>query len=234
MGQSHTDRHKVNMFRYAALASALLLASVNGARVRRDDAYGAPEPDTYGAPAETCPPQGDDNTGEPGEEPTGYYQKGRGNSNSKGNMPKIVGPDTRAKNGVIHVINNVILQSDTLGPGDSSSSSSSSSDDGEDKCSGGKACGECKRECADNDGCRFSRVNWCKRDCEERFLDECGEGKICFGGYNCQSCQKECADFEGCERESTEECQTYCEEKWRDCRCTGGTSCGSCKGECVE
>jgi len=180
------------------------------------------------------PPQGDDNTGEPGEEPTGYYQKGRGNSNSKGNMPKIVGPDTRAKNGVIHVINNVILQSDTLGPGDSSSSSSSSSDDGEDKCSGGKACGECKRECADNDGCRFSRVNWCKRDCEERFLDECGEGKICFGGYNCQSCQKECADFEGCERESTEECQTYCEEKWRDCRCTGGTSCGSCKGECVE
>merc|ERR1712020_871752 len=51
--QSHTDRHKVNMFRYAALASALLLASVNGARVRRDDAYGAPEPDTYGAPAET-------------------------------------------------------------------------------------------------------------------------------------------------------------------------------------
>merc|ERR1712098_224952 len=53
MGQSHTDRHKVNMFRYAALASALLLASVNGARVRRDDAYGAPEPDTYGAPAET-------------------------------------------------------------------------------------------------------------------------------------------------------------------------------------
>merc|ERR1739838_486361 len=53
MGQSHTDRHIVNMFRYAALASALLLASVNGARVRRDDAYGAPEPDTYGAPAET-------------------------------------------------------------------------------------------------------------------------------------------------------------------------------------
>merc|ERR1712170_83671 len=52
-GESHTDRHIVNMFRYAALASALLLASVNGARVRRDDAYGAPEPDTYGAPAET-------------------------------------------------------------------------------------------------------------------------------------------------------------------------------------
>merc|ERR1712064_95531 len=51
--ESHTDRHKLNMFRYAALASALLLVSVNGARVRRDDAYGAPEPDTYGAPAET-------------------------------------------------------------------------------------------------------------------------------------------------------------------------------------
>ena len=42
------------MFSHAALASALLLASaVSGARVRRDDGYGAPEPDTYGAPAET-------------------------------------------------------------------------------------------------------------------------------------------------------------------------------------
>merc|ERR1712170_84242 len=50
---SHILTVTVNMFRYAALASALLLASVNGARVRRDDAYGAPEPDTYGAPAET-------------------------------------------------------------------------------------------------------------------------------------------------------------------------------------
>merc|ERR1712173_108731 len=37
------------------VAAALLLASsaVSGARVRRDDGYGAPEPDTYGAPAET-------------------------------------------------------------------------------------------------------------------------------------------------------------------------------------
>ena len=42
------------MFTHAALSSALLLASaVSGARVRRDDGYGAPEPDTYGAPAET-------------------------------------------------------------------------------------------------------------------------------------------------------------------------------------
>merc|ERR1711976_634553 len=54
MGQSHFDSHIVNMFSHAALASALLLASaVSGARVRRDDGYGAPEPDTYGAPAET-------------------------------------------------------------------------------------------------------------------------------------------------------------------------------------
>jgi len=56
------------------------------------------------------PPQGDDNTGEPGEEPTAIYQKGKGNKTSKDNMPKIVGPDTRAKNGVIHIIDNVILQ----------------------------------------------------------------------------------------------------------------------------
>merc|ERR1712027_170788 len=58
--QSHTDRHIVNMFRYAALASALLLASVNGARVRRDDAYGAPEPDSYGV---TAPEYGAAETG---------------------------------------------------------------------------------------------------------------------------------------------------------------------------
>ena len=35
-------------------ASTLMLASqAMAARVRRDDGYGAPEPDTYGAPAET-------------------------------------------------------------------------------------------------------------------------------------------------------------------------------------
>jgi len=186
------------------------------------------------------PPQGDDATGEPGEEPTAIFQKGRGNNNSKGNMPEIVGPDTRSKNGVIHIINNVILQKDSLGPDSSSSSSSSSSDSSDsedDECSGGKSCGECKGECQDNDGCRFSKVGWCKRDCEERFPDGCQGGddsasEICFGGFDCASCQKECADNEGCERESTEECQTYCEEKWGGCQCTGGTSCGSCKGEC--
>ena len=37
------------------VAAALMLASsvVNGARVRRDDGYGAPQEDTYGAPAES-------------------------------------------------------------------------------------------------------------------------------------------------------------------------------------
>jgi len=55
------------------------------------------------------PPQGDDNTGEPGEEPTAIYQKGKGNRSSQGNMPEIIGPDTRAKNAVIHIIDNVIL-----------------------------------------------------------------------------------------------------------------------------
>ena len=40
------------MLRY--IAATVLLASVTaGARVRRDEGYGAPEPDTYGAPAET-------------------------------------------------------------------------------------------------------------------------------------------------------------------------------------
>jgi len=64
------------------------------------------------------PPQGDDATGEPGEEPTKIYQKGDGNGSSKGNMPEIIGPDTRAKNGVIHIIDNVILQKDSFGPPD--------------------------------------------------------------------------------------------------------------------
>ncbi|MGB0500624.1 MAG: hypothetical protein ACPGNP_05490, partial [Acidimicrobiales bacterium] len=38
----------------AAIVVIALLAAVavSGARVRRDDGYGAPEPDTYGAPAE--------------------------------------------------------------------------------------------------------------------------------------------------------------------------------------
>merc|ERR1712062_87945 len=43
--------HSQTMLRY--IAATLLLASLTlGARVRRDDGYGAPEPDTYGAPAE--------------------------------------------------------------------------------------------------------------------------------------------------------------------------------------
>merc|ERR1711893_397297 len=55
--QSVSVSHRVNISTMSAkcVAAALLLASsaVSGARVRRDDGYGAPEPDTYGAPAET-------------------------------------------------------------------------------------------------------------------------------------------------------------------------------------
>merc|ERR1719232_505525 len=60
------------------------------------------------------PPQGDDATGEDGEEPTKIYQKGDRNGSKNDNMPEIIGPDTRASNGVIHIINNVILQKDTF------------------------------------------------------------------------------------------------------------------------
>lgn len=94
------------------------------------------------------PPQGDDATGEDGEVPTAYYQKGRGNGSSKGNMPKIIAPDVRAKNGVLHIVDNVILQKDTL-------------------CTGGTNCGSCKGECADYDGCGFESVGKCKGNCEE-------------------------------------------------------------------
>jgi len=174
------------------------------------------------------PPQGDDATGEDGEEPTSIYQKGKGNGSSKGNMPEIIAPDVQAKNGVLHIVNNVILQSDTLPTPPPA------------ECTGGKACGECKGECQNNEGCRFSKTGWCKRDCEERFgIDGICEGgdddtqvKVCFGGFDCTSCRTECADNEGCGRESTEECQQYCEEKWGGCECTGGASCGECKGEC--
>merc|ERR1712227_924325 len=53
MGQSSpVTSHSQTMLRY--IAATVLLASVTaGARVRRDEGYGAPEPDTYGAPAET-------------------------------------------------------------------------------------------------------------------------------------------------------------------------------------
>merc|ERR1711913_16722 len=49
--QSSPGPHTDIMLRY--IATTVLLASLTlGARVRRDDGYGAPEPDTYGAPAE--------------------------------------------------------------------------------------------------------------------------------------------------------------------------------------
>jgi len=96
------------------------------------------------------PPQGDDAKPEDGEVPTAYYQKGRGNGSSKGNMPKIIAPDVRAKNGVIHIVDNVILQKDTF-------------------CAGGTDCGSCKKECANYDGCGFESVGKCKGNCEEVF-----------------------------------------------------------------
>jgi len=195
------------------------------------------------------PPQGDDAKPEDGEEPTAIYQKGDRNGSKNDNMPEIIGPDTRAKNGVIHIINNVILQKDSFPgedadddqPGEEDDDKPSDDDQAPSQCSGGKACGECKRECSDNDGCRFSKVGWCKRDCDERFPEGTPEActggddsasKVCFGGFDCHSCQEECSDNEGCGRESTADCQTYCGEKWGGCQCTGGTNCGSCKGEC--
>merc|ERR1712107_660869 len=58
MGQSDPVTHLVNistiiMNSVKCVAAALMLASsvVNGARVRRDDGYGAPQVDTYGASA---------------------------------------------------------------------------------------------------------------------------------------------------------------------------------------
>ena len=41
------------MFTKSLTLALLAAVAVNGARVRRDDGYGAPEPDTYGAPAES-------------------------------------------------------------------------------------------------------------------------------------------------------------------------------------
>jgi len=106
-------------------------------------------------------PQGDDATGEPGEEPTAVFQKGKGNGSSKGNMPKIIGPDTRANNGVLHIVDNVILQQDTLPtPPDGG-------DDDDKVCSGGTSCGSCKKECQDNDGCDFDNIGKCKGNCED-------------------------------------------------------------------
>merc|ERR1739838_275301 len=140
-------------------------------------------------------------------------QKGKGNGSSKGNMPKIIAPDQRAKNGVLHIVDNVILQKDTLPTPPPA------------ECKGGKSCGECKGECQENEGCRFSKIGWCKRDCEERFGingvceggDDDGEAKVCFGGTSCGTCKRECQDNEGCGRESTGECKGYCQQKWGKC-----------------
>jgi len=196
------------------------------------------------------PPQGDDASG---SDPTSVYQKGDGNGSKNDNMPQIISADNKASNGVIHIINNVILQKDSFGapadddqkpPTDDDQKPPTDDDGGSGpQCSGGKACGECKGECQDNDGCRFSKVGWCKRDCEERFPLGTPEGctggddqspKVCFGGFDCFSCQAECAasDNECGGREPVEECQAYCEEKWGGCQCTGGVDCATCKGEC--
>merc|ERR1712062_750619 len=57
MGQSPVGCHSVNIIMSVistlAASTVLLASQAMGARVRRDDGYGAPEPDTYGAPAET-------------------------------------------------------------------------------------------------------------------------------------------------------------------------------------
>jgi len=48
------------------------------------------------------------------EEPTAIFQKGDENTSDKDNLPEIVVTDIKAKNGVAHIINNVILQKDSL------------------------------------------------------------------------------------------------------------------------
>merc|ERR1711933_582065 len=125
--------------------------------------------------------------------------------------------------------NNVILQKDTFPGEDTDDDQAPPSDDDQapSQCTGGKACGECKGECQNNDGCRFSQIGYCKRDCEERFGDPetclCGSGgddqpaKVCCGGDSCGSCKRECQDNEGCGRESTGECKGYCQQKWGPC-----------------
>ena len=50
--QSCPGRQSGNMFTKSLTLALLAAVAVSGARVRRDDGYGAPEPDTYGAPAE--------------------------------------------------------------------------------------------------------------------------------------------------------------------------------------
>lgn len=60
------------------------------------------------------PSEGDDAKPEDGEGPTAIYQKGDENTSSKDNLPEIVVTDIKARNGVAHIINNVILQKDSL------------------------------------------------------------------------------------------------------------------------
>ena len=51
--QSCPGRQSGNMFTKSLSLALLAAVAVSGARVRRDEGYGAPEPDTYGAPAES-------------------------------------------------------------------------------------------------------------------------------------------------------------------------------------
>merc|ERR1711884_69353 len=52
-GESYPGHRSANMFTKSLSLALLAAVAVSGARVRRDDGYGAPEPDTYGAPAES-------------------------------------------------------------------------------------------------------------------------------------------------------------------------------------
>merc|ERR1711884_630258 len=52
-GELCPGRQSGNMFTKSLSLALLAAVAVSGARVRRDDGYGAPEPDAYGAPAES-------------------------------------------------------------------------------------------------------------------------------------------------------------------------------------
>merc|ERR1711884_482286 len=52
-GESYPGHRSGNMFTKSLSLALLAAVAVSGARVRRDDGYGAPEPDAYGAPAES-------------------------------------------------------------------------------------------------------------------------------------------------------------------------------------
>merc|ERR1711884_66614 len=52
-GELCPGRQSGNMFTKSLPLALLAAVAVSGARVRRDDGYGAPEPDTYGTPAES-------------------------------------------------------------------------------------------------------------------------------------------------------------------------------------